>query len=199
MRARFITSAADAAGFPRAGAPEIAVVGRSNVGKSSLINAVVHAQLARTSRTPGRTQTINFFEVDAGFVLADLPGYGYAKAPKDLRREWYALIESYLGGREGLAGVLLLIDARRGAEPDDLEVWEWLRREDRTCIAVATKVDKLPKARKKPALLKIAQALSLALDEICPTSAETGEGIDVLRARILRLTQAKRSAPRRGA
>src|SRR5678816_610911 len=122
VKAKFITSAAEPAQFPAEGPPEIAVVGRSNVGKSSLINSLTgQTGLARTSRTPGRTRLINWFEIDGKFQLVDLPGYGYAEVSRAMRESWRPLIEAYLSGRKTLAGVLLLVDVRRGPQAEELD------------------------------------------------------------------------------
>src|SRR5262249_55673621 len=128
VAARFVTSAASPEQFPPADLPELAVVGRSNVGKSSLINALVGKDLAKTSRTPGRTRLVNWFEVTATrpFHLVDLPGYGYAEVSRAMRDSWRPLIESYLGNRATLAGVLLLVDIRRGAQDEELDFVPWL-------------------------------------------------------------------------
>src|SRR5215468_2913141 len=127
IAARFVISAAQPSEFPAPSWPEIAVVGRSNVGKSSLINALVgQPGLARTSRTPGRTRLINWFAIDERFFLVDLPGYGYADVSQALRDSWRPLIEGYLAERTSLAGVLLLIDIRRGVQDEELDFAPWL-------------------------------------------------------------------------
>lgn len=190
MRSRFIITATSARQFPNLGLPEVAFVGRSNVGKSTLLNKVAQANVARTSRTPGRTQAVNFFEVEGptgAFVLADLPGYGYAKAPKDLREAWYALIEAYLGARGPLRLVLLLQDLRRDTEEEDLDVYRWLVASSASkpkVLVVATKADKLPKAQRKPARARIAKGFSIPPEEVLLTSSDTGEGIDALRSTL---------------
>jgi GTP-binding protein len=191
MRTRFITSAPHPTDFPETDLPEVAIIGRSNVGKSSLLNALTRSKIARTSRTPGRTQLVNFFELYTGektYVLADLPGHGYARAPNAVRVEWSKLIKSYLELRVPLKMVLLLLDARRGAEGDDLLLHRALidslgpRRIG--VEVVATKVDKLSKAEIKPAIGAITGALGLPKEAVLPTSASKGIGLDALRARI---------------
>ena len=142
--ARFLISAADPAGFPAPSLPEIAIAGRSNVGKSSLINALVgQPGLARTSRTPGRTRLLNWFAVDGQppFHLVDLPGYGYAAVDKNTREGWRPLIESYLEDRPTLRAVVLLIDIRRGPEAEEEDFIPWLAQKDVTTIVVLTKAD----------------------------------------------------------
>ena len=190
MRAEFMTSAASAAGFPRSTRPEIAFLGRSNAGKSSLLNRIATARIARTSKTPGRTQTINFFEVtakDLVFVLADLPGYGYAKAPIPLRQAWYGLIESYLSSRIPLAAVLLLFDVRREVSEEDREIQRWLIEASGSrpqVLIVGTKCDKIPKARRKPTADRLAEAFGAPRESVILTSADSGEGVEALRGAI---------------
>jgi len=152
QRAELIKSAASRAGWPAPSLPEVAFAGRSNVGKSSLINALVgRRDLARTSTTPGKTQLLNFFEIDGRFILVDLPGYGYAKVPLAVRGKWQPMIEAYLGARETLRGVVVLIDSRRGAGDMDLQLLEWLGKvEVPACIAL-TKTDKLKRAERRAA------------------------------------------------
>ncbi len=191
MRTQFITSAAGPAGFPDIVRPECAVAGRSNVGKSTLLNRLVNAKVARTSKTPGRTQTINFFDVLTGsghFTLADLPGYGYAKVPQSTTRLWGPLIETYLETRDPLRLILLLVDIRRGAGEDEAGLDAWLRERVSPrgveVLVVATKADKLPKARRKPAAWSIADALERPRDQILITSAQNVLGMDTLRTRL---------------
>lgn len=187
--ARFIISAAKPDGFPAPSVPEIAFAGRSNVGKSSLINALTgHDSLARTSNTPGRTRLVNWFEVlpPKGKLLAfvDLPGYGYAKVPKQMRAEWRPLIEAYLGDRSVLRAVVVLIDARRGAEVEERELIEWLLANEVPVIPVLTKVDKLSKSKRKPAGAALVRELGLPGQPVL-FSAQSGEGLAELWRAIL--------------
>ncbi len=151
MKAEFVISSARPDQFPADGLPEIAFLGRSNVGKSTLINTLVGKKgLAFTSTTPGRTQSINFYRIDerlAGhadsFYFVDLPGYGYARVPQAQTREWKQLIETYLTQRETLKLCLLILDARRGWMPQDLDLKRWLEAQDRDYLVIVTKTDKL--------------------------------------------------------
>ena len=180
VNAQFVTSAAKPADFPPARLPELAVVGRSNVGKSSLINALVHQPgLARTSRTPGRTRLLNWFEVDGRFHLVDLPGYGYAAVDKDMRAGWQPLIEAYLSSRTTLAGVLLLIDVRRGPEEEELDFVPWLDSKKIPIVVALTKADKLPKNKRMLEVAKAKKTLGLKRDPFA-VSAQSADGIDDL-------------------
>ena len=180
VSAKFITSAAKPADFPPGRLPELAVVGRSNVGKSSLINSLVGQQgLARTSRTPGRTRLLNWFEVDGRFNLVDLPGYGYAAVDRDMRAGWQPLIEEYLGKRDVLSGVLLLIDVRRGPEAEELDFVPWLEQRKVPIVVALTKADKLPKNKSMLEVAKAKKTLGLKRDPFA-VSAQDGEGLDPL-------------------
>lgn len=180
VQAKFITSAAKPADFPPGRLPELAVVGRSNVGKSSLINALVGEKgLARTSRTPGRTRLLNWFEVDGRFNLVDLPGYGYAAVDRDMRAGWQPLIEDYLSKRDVLAGVLLLIDVRRGPEEEELDFVPWLEGKKIPIVVALTKADKLPKNKRMLEVAKAKKTLGLKRDPFA-VSAQDGDGIDPL-------------------
>jgi GTP-binding protein len=175
-RARFVGAAGTPGGGPPPGPPEIALAGRSNVGKSALLNAVVGRRgLARISATPGRTRQINFFLVDERFVLVDLPGYGFAVGPEDERRAWGPLVEHYLAERRTLRGVLVLVDVRRGIEEDEEQLLTYLDQLGVPATVVATKSDKLGRA----ALRTARAALDSALGGKVPVvgfSARTGEG-----------------------
>ena len=185
--AQFLLSAVKAAQFPATGVPEIAFLGRSNVGKSSLLNALVGEKAAKVSRTPGRTRAINFFLVlderrRKSMVFADLPGYGYAKISKSISAGWPAFIEPYLAGREPLALCICLVDANVPPQASDRQLFDWLRMAGRTFLVVATKADRLSgneRTRNLAALKK-----GYELDEILPVSAKTGFGVKELWARI---------------
>jgi len=185
----FVTSAASPKDFPPPTLPELAVVGRSNVGKSSLINALVGQDgLARTSRTPGRTQLINWFSVAAQppFHLVDLPGYGYAKVPSGMKDSWKPLIEAYLSERKTLAGVLLLIDIRRGAEDEELDFVPWLAQRGVPIVVALTKADKLPKNKRMLEVSRQRQALNLTRDPFA-VSTLSSDGIDAVWRALIKI------------
>ena len=187
IAARFVTSAAQPSGFPPPSLPEVAVVGRSNVGKSSLINALVgQSGLARTSRTPGRTRLINWFAINERFHLVDLPGYGYAEVSQATRDSWRPLIEGYLADRETLAGVLLLIDIRRGAQDEELDFVPWLAERATPVVVALTKADKLAKNKRMLEIGRAKQALSVKRDPLT-VSVLSNEGIEPLWRAIIGL------------
>jgi len=181
LLARFVVSAAGPGQFPTDGLAEVAFLGRSNVGKSSLINALVGQRgLAFTSSTPGRTQTINFYRVTAGaaeagrnFYFVDLPGYGYARVPKVRTEEWKQLIETYLLTRTTLELSFVILDARRGWTPQDLQLKQWLEHYNRRYLVIATKMDKLNQSEEALGLAKIRKEST----EPMPFSAVTGRGV----------------------
>ena len=184
---QFLLSALSPEQFPAPGLPEIAFLGRSNVGKSSLLNALVGARAARVSSTPGRTRAINFFAVSRDrrtpqMIFADLPGYGYAKISKSVSATWPAFIEPYLAERPTLALCVCLVDASVPPRPNDLQLFTWLRARGRAFLAVATKADRLSgnqRARNLAALRR-----DLGLVEILPVSAKTGDGVPDLWRKI---------------
>jgi len=186
FRARFVTSAAKPEDFPPEKLPEIAVVGRSNVGKSSLINALVGEALARTSRTPGRTRLVNWFEVEKRFHLVDLPGYGYAEVSREMRESWRPLIEAFLSSRATLVGVLLLVDVRRGVEDEELDFVPWLEQRGTPIVVALTKCDKLAKNKRNLEVTKAKHALGLRKEPVA-VSVLGGEGIEALRRSLLAL------------
>ena len=185
---RFVTGAVAIAGLPETALPEIAFAGRSNVGKSSVINALTgQTALARTSNTPGRTQQVNFFELGQRLMLVDLPGYGYAKAPKGVVKTWTGLAEAYLKGRPGLRRAALLIDARRGFMASDEAVMKALDDAAVSFLVVLTKADKLKPAALARVLSECESALKAhgaAYPVALVTSARSGHGIAELRAHL---------------
>jgi GTP-binding protein len=175
MEAEFLVSAVRPEQFPVESLPEIAFLGRSNVGKSTLLNALVGREgLAFTSATPGRTQGVNFYRVDGRYHFVDLPGYGYAKVPQEIRRGWKELIESYLGERKTLELSILLIDARRGWMERDQELGQWLEFHGRRYLVVATKTDKLKSRKDHDNGMAAIRATGC---ELVPFSAKTGRGV----------------------
>lgn len=184
---QFLLSAFAAEQFPAPGASEIAFLGRSNVGKSSLLNALVGEKAARVSSTPGRTRAINFFALAdrAGrrrMIFADLPGYGYAKISKSISAEWPAFIDPYLAERKTLALCVCLVDANVPSRPSDRQLLEWLRAAGRNFVVVATKVDRLSGNGRTRNLAELKKGLDL--NEILPVSAKTEFGIRELWVRV---------------
>jgi GTP-binding protein len=204
----FIVSAAGPRDFPRDGLPEVAMVGRSNVGKSSLINALVRQRMARTSAAPGKTRLVNVYRVSRGsaapFYLVDLPGYGYARGGAAAASDFNRLAAEYFGqvGREGQANAglaarpdvpdrrvsaLLLVDTRHPGLESDRAAWQWLHRTAPAAI-VGTKIDKLPRGQRIRALRELESVFE---DSVLPVSAETGEGLDELWKLIDRLANSQ--------
>lgn len=194
LAADFLASAQTRASWPAEGAPEIAFCGRSNVGKSSCLNALAGRQgLARVSRTPGRTRLINFFEVTLGektrtgargreqkLRLVDLPGYGYASGPKKEKAGWGEMIEQYLTGRSALRALVVLVDGEIGPQPSDREMCEFAGKLPRELLVVATKIDKLSRNRREQALQKAASFLGLPREALLGFSAKERIGVEEL-------------------
>jgi GTP-binding protein len=181
----FIGGMAEKHGWrPESALPEIAFAGRSNVGKSSLLNTLIRRKsFARVSRTPGRTREINFFRVNNGFVLVDLPGYGYARVSKEKRAEWRPLLESYLKQTSQLRGIVLLLDIRRDPSEDDQAMLDFLAEMEVPTIVALTKTDKLSKAAARQRVSEISAALALENEQVIPFSAHSGEGrVELLEA-----------------
>lgn len=175
--AEFITSAVKPSQYPPEILPEIAFAGRSNVGKSSLINTLLNRKrLVKTSSTPGRTQLINFFVINGAFSFVDLPGYGYAKVPVQIRKTWGPMIETYLSGRKTLKAVVMILDIRRVPSPEDLHLLSWLNHLDIPIIPILTKSDKLSKINQFKQKALIAEALSRNPNDCILFSAKTGQG-----------------------
>jgi GTP-binding protein len=177
---------------PEHSLPEVAFAGRSNVGKSSLINKLVRRKkFARVSNTPGRTREVNFFRVNDQFVLVDLPGYGYARVSKDSREAWRPLIEGILKRSPGMRGVVQLLDARHKPSPEDVQMLEFLAELGTPAIIVATKVDKLLKSERQARLAELAAQSGVESDQMIPFSAVTGEGRDELAEAVVALVEQK--------
>jgi GTP-binding protein len=186
--AEFVKSARASGDFVRDGRPEIAFVGRSNVGKSSLMNRLLGRKgLARVSSTPGRTRLVNYFLVNRRFWFVDLPGYGYAKAGKDERREWAALADSYFRDERTRPLVVMLVDGKVGATPLDAQAYEYLASLGVTMLVVATKVDRLPRGKRAAMERGVREVLGLESDtRMIPISAHSGEGIQELWSAVAR-------------
>jgi GTP-binding protein len=181
--ARFVKSATQPDDFPRDQRPEIAFCGRSNIGKSSLLNTLTNTQrLARTSSSPGRTQTINFFLIDDRIYFVDLPGYGYAKVPKVVKEKWGGMIEGYLRDRQQLKLALMLIDSRMPPMDSDMMMKEWLDHHRIPNAVVLTKIDKISRNQLNQALRTGARTLNTK--EIIPFSAVTHSGNNEILTRI---------------
>lgn len=178
----FIISAVSDKDYPQHNTKEIAFVGRSNVGKSSMINRLVHrTNLARTSSQPGRTQTINFYKMDQQFYMVDLPGYGFAKVPQKVKEQWGEMIETYLNHREHLAAIIMLIDARHTPTEDDLMMYDWLLHRDLPTLVAATKADKLSRGARQAQKKVIMETLGLPDEQsLVWFSSENGEGKDAV-------------------
>ena len=200
---RFVTAATSVGQFPVPALPEIAFLGRSNVGKSSVINSLLGTKIAKTSSTPGRTRSINFFEIrwpgkpQPEMVFADLPGYGYARVPKEISGQWSSFIEPYLQQRRCLALCLALIDLNVPPQESDLQLLGFLESIGRSCLVVGTKADKLSGNTLPRALDAFRQSVPNA--RIVPYSARTGSGRDELWGEIRAAVQGPEVLPRRTA
>jgi GTP-binding protein len=191
--ARFITSAVKPAQYPPPDFPEVAFAGRSNVGKSSLINTLVNRKrLVKTSSTPGRTQLINFFLVNGSLSLVDLPGYGYAKVPPAVKKKWGPMIETYLSTRPGLAAVVLLMDIRRSPKEEEFRLFDWLAHYGIPVVPVLTKADKLSKTKQKKQLQATARTLDIPEQELIMFSAKSRLGKEALWGRMARYAEFNR-------
>jgi GTP-binding protein len=183
--AEFIKSATRPAHYPEPQFPEIAFAGRSNVGKSTLINVLLNRRnLVRTSATPGRTQLINFFNVNQRFVLVDLPGYGFAKVPVAVRKAWGPMVRTYLEIRDCLAATVFIIDIRRTPGEEDLHLLDWLEEFGVPTIPVLSKIDKVSRSQRRQHVERIAAATGLPVDAFSLFSALSREGVEDIHERI---------------
>jgi GTP-binding protein len=182
--AEFVKSAVKPDQYPPAGPPEIAFAGRSNVGKSSLINTLLgRRRLVKTSSTPGRTQLLNFFSINGEVFFVDLPGYGYAKVPERIRKQWGPMVETYLAGRSSLKGVVLIMDIRRRPGEEESDFINWLIEKSIPPVLVLTKADKLGRGKQVQQVRAVAKDLSLPEEALVVFSAKTRLGAaDVWRA-----------------
>jgi GTP-binding protein len=176
-RAEFVTSAPALKNCPPADRPEIAFAGRSNVGKSSLINCLLNRKgLVRTSSTPGRTQLLNFFAINDVCYFVDLPGYGFARAPRSVREQWQPMVYGYLHGRSTLKALVWLLDVRRDPSREDLQFLDWLEEHEIPTIPVVTKVDKVSRTQLQRRLAKIAASTGLSAELFTPFSVLNRQG-----------------------
>jgi len=183
--AEFVTSAVTSHHYPEEGFAEVAFAGRSNVGKSSLINCLVQRKkLVRTSRTPGQTQMINFFRINNAAHFVDLPGYGFAKVPESIRAKWRPMVEAYLTGRKSLRGIVQIMDIRHPPTPDDLNLWQWLHDRRIPTIPVMTKADKIKRSHWDAQLKQAALSLGISPDQLILFSASTSLGRSTLMERL---------------
>ena len=166
--------------YPSEGLPEIALVGRSNVGKSSATNALLNRRnFARTSQTPGKTRTINFYKINEEFYFVDLPGYGYAKVSKSEKDKWGVIMERYLQDREELCAIFLLVDIRHEPTNDDVMMYEWIKHFGYNCVVIATKADKISRGQYQKHISIIRKKLNLAKDEkVIPLSSSKKTGVE---------------------
>jgi GTP-binding protein len=183
--AEFVKSAVRPQHYPPEEFPEVAFAGRSNVGKSSLINCLVQRKkLVRVSQTPGLTQTLNFFLINGLFYLVDLPGYGYAKVSVSVRSQWGIMVESYLTSRRMLRGMVHIMDIRHPPTPDDLQLWHWIREQGIPAVPVLTKADKISSSRRASHRAQAAASLSLDPSEIVLFSSTARTGREELLDRL---------------
>ena len=198
MDAAFLTSAFRAAQYPPADRPEIAFAGKSNVGKSSLINVLVNRKgLARTSSKPGRTQSINFFTMGTSLYLVDLPGYGFARVPMKVKKSWQGMVETYLRERSNLKAVVVILDIRRDISSGDMDLLGWLKHYGIHTIPVLTKADKLSRQKARTRT----HTITRKLEGISPTetllfSAKTKQGRDEIWEKIIRVSGSDFRVPR---
>ena len=186
--AKFVTSATKPSQYPPADLPEIAFAGRSNVGKSSLINTLVNRKhLVKTSSTPGRTQLVNFFNINDSIVFVDLPGYGYARVPVSVRKKWGPMIETFLSKRASLRGIVVIMDIRRTPATEEFDLLHWLEHYNIARILVITKADKLSKNKQIKHVSNIIQKLGVSRDDVILFSAKTRLGKDTVWDAILDL------------
>lgn len=185
LSADFVKTAKLPADYPPPEYPEVAFAGRSNVGKSSLINSLTQRhKLAKVSGKPGHTRALNFFLVNGKYSLTDLPGYGYAQVSDEERAAWKTMVETYLGRRQNLKVVVVIVDIRRGPEAEERDLIGYLRAQQTGVVLVATKADKLGKNQRVRPLREMAAALGLPVGDVLPYSSETGEGREELWKRL---------------
>jgi GTP-binding protein len=191
--ARFVAGASDARHLPKSHLPEIAFAGRSNVGKSSLLNKLVGRRgLARVSKTPGRTQQLNFFELDGKLVFVDLPGYGFARVPEAVKQQWKSLVEGYLESRRQLRAVVVIVDLRRGVQDEDRMLLDYLGAARIPAILVATKIDKLAHGERQQRLRDLALSPLRGVSALVGFSSMSGAGVPDLWRELDNATRSHR-------
>lgn len=190
----FLVSSSSKENWPESDLPEVVVVGRSNVGKSSFINALANRKkLAYVGSTPGKTQLLNFFDIDGQWVLVDVPGYGYAKLSKSQIQKMGKMMDEYFGERENIACVISLVDARHKPSADDLDMIDYFKETGRRILVGATKMDKVPKTKRLAALKAISKDLQIPLKFVFPISSTEKTGFDEISQAILDLVQKART------
>ena len=195
----FIKSAAGPSGYPRIDLPEVAFAGRSNVGKSSLINTLINRKgFAKTSSTPGKTRLINFFDVNNAVCFVDLPGYGYAKVPKSMKKDWKPLVEHYLSTRKNLCLLILILDIRRVPSQDDLDLLEWLEEYGIPAVVALTKTDKVGRSLRQKQLSIAKETINRPLLSLIPFSSKNGEGKQNIWKEISRFALPREETATRG-
>lgn len=184
-RATFVTSLTGNQRFEGEGLPQIAIAGKSNVGKSSLINCLCNQnKLARVSAEPGKTRLVNIFRINDDFHLVDLPGYGYARVSRSMQEDWGQMMDSYLSGSEHLCHILHLVDIRHEPGQHDLQMQAWIQHNQLPCTVIATKCDKLSRAQQQKSILAICRALGVQPWDVLPFSSVTRAGRDELLERL---------------
>lgn len=184
-RATFVTSLTGNQRFEGEGLPQIAIAGKSNVGKSSLINCLCNqSKLARVSAEPGKTRLVNIFRINDDFHLVDLPGYGYARVSRAMQEDWGQMMDSYLSGSEHLCHILHLVDIRHDPGQHDLQMQAWIQHNQLPCTVIATKCDKLSRAQQQKSILAICRALGVQPWDVLPFSSVTRAGRDELLERL---------------
>jgi GTP-binding protein len=193
-QAEFVISAVGPNQYPNDALPEVALAGRSNVGKSSLINRLIQRKnLARTSSKPGKTQTLNYYRINEQLYFVDLPGYGFARVSKEQKAQWGRMIEEYLSKRDVLKTVVQVIDLRHPPSKDDQAMYDWLKHYDIPVIIAATKADKIPRGKWQKHLKEVKETLRVEEgDSLVLFSSELGEGKDILWGEILKRTSEQR-------
>ncbi len=189
-RAEFITSLTGNQKFSGQGLPQIAIAGKSNVGKSSLINCLCNqSKLARVSSEPGKTRLVNIYLINNAFHLVDLPGYGYARVSQSMLREWSGMMDSYLSGSEHLCHILHLVDIRHEPGENDIQMQAWIQHNNLPCTVIATKSDKLSRAQQQKSLLTICRILGVQPWDVIPFSSVTRDGKEKLLNRLEEILQ----------